>query len=432
MVDCHSDLVNSSLRACIGLRDSKMESKLQKRCDVVNRLLLTLPLAVLIAVSSSAQSIEARFTTEKTNYLDGEPVFVALTVSNTGNESIWLDFKSPDLLLCDDFGVEVPGAKPADEPWGCGFSVSCGRGLLRGVLPGKSISLRQLLNQQYRLEPGAYSLRARTNIVVHKQNFDSPQIEEADVSGTLEVKVQPADENQLKSVFRPIVSELADSDSMRRGEAAGAIMALAAPFLEDSLVELAKTNYAFGAIAALRKANTPKTRDALAEIGTTNDDPMLRIQAIRNLGRTGDKTYLPLLLRLMQSGERQIQSPAAEAVGTLGGAAAIPSLSALVSSSDAETRSAAANGLGMTRARQAVPILIAMLVDSDANVRVAAVSGLSFLTHRKVFDGSQWADISTADSANVVHGRWVRWWNAHANTSDIHGMADCRSFQPLE
>lgn len=97
------------------------------------------------------------------------------------------------------------------------------------------------------MEPGAYSLRARTNIVVQKQNlFDSPPIEQADVSGTLLVKVQPANEDQLKSVFRPIVAELDDHDSMRRGEAAGAIMALAAPFLEDSLVELAKTNYVFG------------------------------------------------------------------------------------------------------------------------------------------------------------------------------------------
>lgn len=159
---------------------------------------------------------------------------------------------------------------------------------------------------------------------------------------------------------------------------------------------------------------------------------MLRIQAIRNLGRTGDKAYLPLLLRLMQSSEKQIQNPAAEAVGTLGGAAAIPSLSALVPNSNAETRSAGANGLGMTRARQAVPVLIAMLVDSDANVRGAAVGALSLLTHRVALDGSQWADISTADSANVVYGRWVRWWNAHANTSDIHGMADCDSFQRLE
>ena len=65
---------------------------------------------------------------------------------------------------------------------------------------------------------------------------------------------------------------------------------------------------------------------------------MLRIQAIRNLGRTGDKTYLPPLLQFMQSGDKQIQSPAAEAAGTLGGMAALQPLSALVSSSDGGKR----------------------------------------------------------------------------------------------
>jgi hypothetical protein len=391
-------------------------------------------LAVLIAASSSAQSIKARFTTGKTDYLDGEPVFVALTVSNTGSESIWLDFKSPDLakLLCDDFSVEVAGAKPAGEPWGCGSAISCGRGL-REVLPGKSISLRRLLNQQFRLQPGTYSLHLQTSIVVRRQDlFDAPQIEKADVSDTLPVKVQRGNENQLKSVFLPIVAELDDPDQIRRGEAAGAIMALAAPFLEEALVKLTRTNYAFVAIAALRKANTPKTMDALAQIATDNDDPILRIEAVRNLGRTGDTTYLPLLLRAMQSGDKQMESSAAEAAGNLGGVAAIQPLSALVSSSDAETRTAGAKGLGMTHARQAVPILIEMLVDSDANVRGAAVSGLFLLTQHMAFDDNQWADTSTVDSATAVHQRWVRWWDSHATASEIHGMADCGSPQPLE
>ena len=123
-----------------------------------------------------------------------------------------------------------------------------------------------MLNQQYRLEPGAYSLRAQISVVVHKQNlFDSPQIGQFDVSETLLTKVERSNENQLKSVFQPIVAELEDADLMRRSEAAGAIMALAAPFLEDALVEPAKTNYAFGAITALRKANTPKTGCAGAD-----------------------------------------------------------------------------------------------------------------------------------------------------------------------
>ena len=393
-----------------------------------------LPLLLLASATVlSAHDVQGRFTTDKANYGIGEPIIVTLVVSNNGSSPIWVDFKSPDLpLLCHDFAVEISEARPA-ELSGCGIAGSCGRGL-REIPAGGNVARRQLLNAEFSFnEDGIYTLHARTAISVHNQNlFSSPEIDTLEISDTLKVNLHRSSESQLRAAFQPYVEELHSPELEERSEAAGAITALAPPFLEDVLIELTKTNYAYAAIAALRKANTPKTRDALAQIGTTNDDLMLRIQAIRNLGRTGDKTYLPLLLRLMQSGERQIQSPAAEAAGTLGGAAAIPSLSALVSSSDAETRSAGANGLGMTRARQAVPILIAMLVDSDANVRGAAVSGLSLLTHRMAFDGSQWADISTPDSANVVHGRRVRWWNAHANTSDIHGMADCDSFQRLE
>lgn len=86
----------------------------------------------------------------------------------------------------------------------------------------------------------------------------------------------------------------------------------------------------------------------------------------------------------------------------------------------------------MTCARQAVPILLAMLIDSDANVRRAAVGGLFLLTYREALVGNERADISTADSASAVHGKWVRWWTVHANTSEIHGMTDCGPLQSLE
>jgi len=392
-------------------------------------LLLTL----LTAATLSAQDVEGRFTTDKTNYLAGEPVFVTLTVSNKGNEPIWIDFKSPDMpLLCHDFAVEVPGAESAQEQWGCGFAGSCGRSF-REVSPGKSISLRRLLNWQFRLQPGAYAIRAHTTIVVYDQDrFDSPQIAQFDVSDTLTVKVQRSSVNQLKAVFQPIVAELDSPDPLRQWQAAGAIMALAPPFLEDALIELTNTSYAFGAITALRKANTLKTRNALAQIAISNDDPMLRIEAIRNLGRTGDTTYLPALLRLMQSGDKQIQNAAAEAVGNLGGAGAVQQLAALVSSPDEQTRVAGANGLRTTHARRAVPVLVGLLLDSDANVRQTAISGLFLLTHHAAFDGNQWADVTSPQSAAAVHQRWVRWWNSHGNDSEIHGMADCAPPESLD
>ena len=401
---------------------------------VLNRLLSLLLLPLLTAATLSAQDVESRFTTDKANYLSGEPVFVALTVSNKGNKPVWIDFKSPDLakLLCDDFAVEVPGAESAQEQWGCGSAGSCGRGL-REVLPGKSLSLRQLLNWRFRLQPGVYDIQAHTAIVVHAQNlFDSSQVAQFDVTDSLTVKVQRGNENQLKAAFQPFVEELDSPDLMKRSEAAGAITALAPPFLEDALVALTKTSYAYTAIVALRKADTSKTREALAQIATGGGDSMLRIEAARNLGRTHDATYLPTLFQLMETDNKEIQNAAAEAAGNLGGAAAVPQLAALVSSPDAETRRAGTNGLGDAHASQAVPVLIGLLLDSDANVRQAAVSGLWLLTHRAAFENNQWADVTSPESAAAVHQRWVHWWNSHRSDSEIHGLADCAPPKPLD
>src|SRR5947209_5649686 len=145
---------------------------------MVNKLLPPLLLILLTAAVVSAQDVDALFTMDKTNYLAGEPVFVALTVSNKGDKPVWIDFKSPPLanFSCDGLAVDVPGAESAQEQWGCGSGGSCGHSL-REVLPGKRLSLRQLLNWRFRMQSGVYAIRARTAIVVHAQNlFDSPQI----------------------------------------------------------------------------------------------------------------------------------------------------------------------------------------------------------------------------------------------------------------
>ena len=400
---------------------------------VANRLLLLLLLTLLNVGALPAQHFEARFTTDKADYLADEPVFVALTVSNKTNRPVWLDFKSPDMpLLCNDFAIEVPGAGPAQEQWGCGFAGSCGRGL-REILPGKSLSLRRLVNSQFRLQPGEFAIRAHTAIAVHAQNLlDSPQIDQFDVTDTLTVKLRRGNEDQLKAAFQPFVEELDSPDLMKRGEAAGAITALAPPFLEDVLVALTKSTYAYAAIQALRKADTSKTREALAQIATGTGDSTLRIEAARNLGRTHDATYLPILFKLMKTDDKEIQNAASEAAGNLGGSAAVPQLAVLVSSSSVETRRAGTNGLGVAHASQAVPILIGRLLDADGMVRQSAVSGLWLLTHRVAFEKDRWADVASPQSADAVHQRWVSWWNSHKQDIKIHGMADCGPPESLD
>jgi hypothetical protein len=381
----------------------------------------------------SAHDVQARFTTNKANYGIGEPVVVTLVLSNTGSSSIWVDFESPDFpLLCHDFAVEIPEASPAD-PWGCGIAESCGRGF-REIPAGRNIAQRQLLNAEFRFnEDGIYTLHARTAIGVHNQNlFSSPEIDRLEVSDTVKIKLHRSSENQLKAAFQPYVEELHSPELEERSEAAGAITALAPPFLEDVLIELTKTNHAYAAIEALRKANTLKTREALAQIASNGSDSMLRIEAIRNLGRTNDVTYLPTLVLLMDSDSKEIQNAAAEAAGILGGSSTVPQFARLISSPNLATRLAATNGLGNSHANEAVPLLIGMLVDSDPNIRQAAVSGLWLLTHRAALDGDKWADVTSVQSAATVRQRWMRWWSSHGNASKAHGMADCSAPQPID
>ena len=67
---------------------------------------------------------------------------------NEGNKPAWIDVKLPVVtnfsFFCEDFVIEVPGAESAHEQWGCGYAGSFGRGF-REVLPGNSLSLRQLV-----------------------------------------------------------------------------------------------------------------------------------------------------------------------------------------------------------------------------------------------------------------------------------------------
>jgi HEAT repeats len=398
---------------------------------VLRKLLLLLLLAS--ATGSSAHDVQARFTTNKANYGIGEPIIVTLVVSNNGNSPIWVDFKSPDFpLLCHEFAVEIPEASPAGL-WGCGIAGSCGHGF-REIPAGGNIARRQLLNVEFSFnKDGIYTLHARTTIGVHNQNrFSSPEIDRLGVSDTLKVNLKRSSESQLKAAFQPYVEELNNHDPEIRSEAASAITTLAPAFLQDVLIELTETNYAYAAIEALRRANTLKTREALAQIARNSSDSMLRIEAIRNLGRTDDVTYLPVLFQLMDSDNKEIQNAAAEAAGYVGGSTVVPQLASLISSPNTVTRLAGTNGLGSSHANEAVPLLIGMLVDSDANVRQAAVSGLALLTHWAAFDGNRWADVTSVQSAAAVRQRWVGWWSSHGNDSKAHGMADCSAPESLD
>jgi hypothetical protein len=81
---------------------------------VLNKCLLLLLLNSVTPAMMSAQGVEARFTTVKSTYLIGEPVYVVLSISNKSDETIWVDFGPTD-MFCQQFSIEVPGADSALE-----------------------------------------------------------------------------------------------------------------------------------------------------------------------------------------------------------------------------------------------------------------------------------------------------------------------------
>src|SRR5712672_2607545 len=235
---------------------------------VMLRVLLTLSFAALaIPGVLFAGGVDSRFTSDKATYLLGEPVFVSLSVTNNGSRTVWLEFKLPDMALhCQDFATEVSGAD-APEKWGCGIAMSCGRGL-RKVEAGKSITLRRLLNYEFRFRRiGAYSIHAHATVTVHDQDlWDSPIASKVEAEETMPIRVQRRRESQVRVAFQPFVTEIDNPDLMTQSEAVGAITELAPTFLEDVLVRLTKTRYAGAAIIGLRKVNTPKAWDVLAQL----------------------------------------------------------------------------------------------------------------------------------------------------------------------
>jgi hypothetical protein len=402
--------------------------------NAVLKPLITLLLVLFVDPAALlAGSVGARFSADKAAYLLGEPVFVTLTVTNNGIKTVWLEFKSPDMaLLCHDFATEVSGAELPEE-WGCGIAGSCGRGL-PGVEPGKSITVRRLLNHEFRFRRiGPYSIHAHTTVMVREKDlWDSPIIDQVEAGETIPIKVQRGSETQLRAAFQPFVAEIDNPDPMTQNDAVSAITELAPPFLEDVLIRLTKTKYASAAMIALRKANTPEAWDVLAQLATDADDSSVRTAAIQNLGRTSGRSYLPVLFQSMQSSDKEIRRAAASAAGQLGRGDSVQQLAALLSSADADIRQAGIEGLGNTHARAAVPLLIGMLLDSEASVRSAVVGSLRLLTHRVALDDKVWSDVTTPEGAAAVRKRWVRWWNADSGDAEMHGLSDCASPESID
>ena len=103
-----------------------------------------------------------------------------------------------------------------------------------------------------------------------------------------------------------------------------------------------------------------------------SDDLALKSSSIFAMGRTGESTWLPLLIKELQSPEATIRYETANACGELGEEDAVPHLISLLQDDDYQVQLAGINALGKIGSPLARKVLLHCVKEGDASLEDAA------------------------------------------------------------
>lgn len=394
--------------------------------------ILILSVVALISPRSVwGQHLAGHFTLEKQRYLLGEPIYIDYELTNTGDETAqWMN--GNPYSFCGGFQFDIQGLVKNDSKGGCSGAIggSCivGNDLLK---PGKTLKVRLILDDWFSFtKPGKYSLHATHSVGYGPETPETmvtpPKFNEKSES-QLELNIEVAEtQGELEAIFRPILTELSSKDEMVRIEAQRAISDAAPPFMEQTILEMARSQSRYMALQGLRKLNTPATRSVMAEWAEAGDFG-LREQAIRSLGEMGDRTYLMLLLSHVRSESPQsMQWAYLSAAAELSGAEVLPLLQELMRSSDPFERGNAIRVLPNTASSGAAQILISLLQSPKDDERRLALSGLQSITHRST-------DVNWREPIpDAAYAAWMRWWLYEGHAAPLYGPSTCGPLVPLK
>ena len=103
-----------------------------------------------------------------------------------------------------------------------------------------------------------------------------------------------------------------------------------------------------------------------------SEDLALKSSSIFAMGRTGESTWLPLLIKELKSPEPTIRYEAANACGELGEEDAVPHLASLLQDDDYQVQLAGINALGRIGSPLAKKVLLHFVKEGDAALEDAA------------------------------------------------------------
>ncbi len=149
-------------------------------------------------------------------------------------------------------------------------------------------------------------------------------------------------------------------------------------FLEDEIEDLEVRRRCLEAVAPF---NTEEVQDYI-RWAYDDEDQDLRSSSIYSMGRTGHISWLPTMLRELESSDAAVRYETANACGELGEQEAIPQLVELLQDDDPEVRLASVAALGKIGGALARRALIDCVRDGDASMSEAAhaeMENLEFL-----------------------------------------------------
>lgn len=307
--------------------------------------ILILPNGVTAAQSGQWWgNLEGRVTLAKEEFLLGEPISIKVALTNRHMEVIhvWdMIDRIFEFSAQDSSGRLVKGLKKA---WWTGLFRTV------AVPPGSVFNEVVFMNEYLKFPgPGVYTVTYRGYAPIHKgsrMNQDR-DVHAVSLSGVTSVKLRKASVNELENVLREYLKQLKSGNHKLESQAARALSVsepvLAVKLLKQAL-EAESGSYphcAIHATWALAKIGTEQAIQALLDLALHANHWMVRIDAIRELGRWHIKRALRTLTALLSDPSARIRIAALRSLGDIGDESCIPEVELRFNDPDEKVRNVA-------------------------------------------------------------------------------------------
>lgn len=308
--------------------------------------------AILIVSSSAAKAenkpwwknLQRQITIGKNEFLLGEPIFIRVTVTNRHSETLLLGhpiYRNFEFSAQDSSGKLV---KKLRIPYMSGFHITV------PTPPGTTFNDVAFINEYLEFPgPGVYTVTCRGSILLHKgspgnQDFDTQYLS---LRGVVTVKLRRGSVAELENVLRKYLTQLKSNNLKLKSQASHAFTAsepvLAVKLLKEALEGKngAYPPYTSHVTWALAKIGTDEAIQALLDVAASSNNNMVRIKAIRELGRWHIKKAVPKLIDLLSDPDAKIRIDTLLSLGSIGDKSCIREVESRFDDPDEKVRNAA-------------------------------------------------------------------------------------------